>query len=205
MADSTINTVLMNDLVARSRLGDHQARDELIQRIIHRLERLARRMLRQFSNVSRHVEWEEVLAECTMKLLHALETRNPGSTREFFTLAAVIMRNHLIDLARHLKKRLQNEVCLGNPEDSTGDLLQQVAAPESDNKNLDLWTAFHEAVETLPIEEREIFGLIVYHDWSYEEIAELFNCSTKTVQRRYREAVLALRERLGEDMEQLLD
>ena len=95
MAESTINTLLMNDLVARSRLGDRQARDELLQRILHRLERLARRMLRQFSNVSRYVEWEEVLAEGTMKLLHALETRNPGSTREFFTLAAVIMRNHL--------------------------------------------------------------------------------------------------------------
>jgi len=204
MAQPSINAALMNDLVARCQAGDRAARDDLVRLILHRMERLARRMLRQFPHVARYVEWEEVLSDATMKLLHALQTHRPACPREFFALAAAIVRNHLIDLARHFKQRIAREV-VGGPDDSgILDPLQQHADPASVNPDLDRWTAFHEAVETLPPEEREMFSLIAYHDWSHDDVAALFQCSTKTVQRRYRDAVAALRERLGDEVEPLV-
>jgi RNA polymerase sigma-70 factor (ECF subfamily) len=207
MADTSINTVLMNDLVVRAQIGDLNARDELVRKVLHRLERMSQRMLRKFPNVARHLEWEDILPVATMNLLRTLETRNPSSTREFFNLAAAIIRNHLIDLARRFKKRneLQVPAITSGEDNSRIDLLDNQPSPESTlDEDLDLWTEFHHAVEALDAEDREIFSLIVYHDWPYDEIAKLFNCSTKTVQRRYNGAVLALREKLGEDLLRLL-
>jgi RNA polymerase sigma-70 factor (ECF subfamily) len=207
MADGSINTVLMNDLVLRAQLGDNTARDDLVRRVLHRLERMSQRMLRKFPNVARHLEWEDILSVATTNLLRTLETRNPSSTREFFNLAAAIIRNHLIDLARRFKRRNELQVpAIVQGESSTAiDLLDSQPSAESTlDEDLDLWTEFHKAVETLDPDEREIFSLIVYHDWPYEEIATLFNCSTKTVQRRYNAAVVALREKLGEDLLRLL-
>jgi RNA polymerase sigma-70 factor (ECF subfamily) len=205
MSEPSVNTLLINDLVNRCQTGDRIARDELVGKVIHRLERMAQRMMRKFPNVARHVEWQEVVSEATMKLLHALEKRSPQNTREFFNLAAAILRNHLIDLARHFKQILAREVHLEAGENSSaGDPIGQLADPNAEGDDLDRWAAFHKAVETLPAEEREIFSLVFYHDWPYADIAEMFNCATRTVQRRYKEAILSLRQKLGSDMNRLL-
>lgn len=208
MADTSINTVLMNDLVLRAQIGDRAARDELITRIWYRLERMAQRMLRKFPNVARHVDWEDVRQVATTNLLRTLETRNPGSTREFYNLAAAIMRNHLIDLARSFKKRndLQVPAVVATSENSKFDLLDNQPSPEGElDADLDVWAELHKAIEALEPEVREMFGLIFYHDWPRQEIATLFNCSMKTVQRRYVEAAELLGKKLGVDLERLLN
>ena len=58
--------------------------------------------------------------------------------------------------------------------------------------DLERWTAFHGEVEKLPVEEREVVGLIFYHGWSQPEVAELFRCTVRTVQRRWKAAMLKL-------------
>ena len=62
--------------------------------------------------------------------------------------------------------------------------------------------AFHEAVERLPAEERELFGLLWYQGMTHAQAAEALGVATKTVQRRWASARLFLEEALnGEDLE----
>jgi RNA polymerase sigma factor (sigma-70 family) len=63
--------------------------------------------------------------------------------------------------------------------------------------DLDRWQALHEAAESLPADQREVFGLRFYHGWSNDEVAHTLNVSTKTVTRLWDRATVALRTRLG--------
>src|SRR5262245_54188227 len=69
-----------------------------------------------------------------------------------------------------------------------------------DPTGLDKWTAFHEAVEKLPADEREVAGLVFYHGWTQAEVAELLGVDVRTVQRHWLSARLSLREALQGDM-----
>src|SRR5262245_31275827 len=82
------------------RAGDAAARDELLRACWGRLERLAGKMLGRFPNVRRWAERDDVLQNALVRLLQALEKVEPTSTRDFFGLAAVLIRRELLDLAR---------------------------------------------------------------------------------------------------------
>lgn len=71
--------------------------------------------------------------------------------------------------------------------------------------DLDLWCRFHEAVEQLPPEEREVMGLAFYHGWTQVQIAELFQVDERTVRRRWQAACLKLSKLLGDTLPSLKD
>jgi RNA polymerase sigma-70 factor (ECF subfamily) len=52
------------------------------------------------------------------------------------------------------------------------------------------------AIEALPEEEREVFGLVRIQGMSQSDAAEVLNVSTKTVQRRLNRSLLLLAESL---------
>jgi RNA polymerase sigma-70 factor (ECF subfamily) len=54
------------------------------------------------------------------------------------------------------------------------------------------WTAFHEAVERLPEEEREVVNLVYYDGLSRAEAAREVGVSAKTVRRRWDAALVKL-------------
>jgi RNA polymerase sigma-70 factor (ECF subfamily) len=49
-------------------------------------------------------------------------------------------------------------------------------------RDLEDWSAFHEALERLPAREREVVSLVFYHHWTQAQIAELFQVTVRTVQ-----------------------
>ena len=61
----------------------------------------------------------------------------------------------------------------------------------------DHWVRFHEAVDQLPIEEREVVGLVFYHGWTQEQIAELFQVDERTIRRRWSSACKKIRASAG--------
>ena len=101
MADSAAKTTVLVQLLERMQGGDRAARDELVRAFQTRLEHLARKMLHRYPSVGRWVEVEDVLQGSLMRLLRALESVHPTSTRAFFGLAAEQMRRELLDLGRH--------------------------------------------------------------------------------------------------------
>ena len=58
--------------------------------------------------------------------------------------------------------------------------------------NLDGIRRVVEAVDRLPVEKREVVGLIYYHGWTQAEVAEHLGLSKRTVQRHWAAAMLTL-------------
>jgi RNA polymerase sigma factor (sigma-70 family) len=202
MSETSLHTMDLRRLLERGRQGDREAQDLLLRRAGERLERMARGMLRRFPAVHRQVETNDVLQNALLRLLHALRQVDPASTREFFGLAAMQIRRELLDLARHFKGRTplleQDLPDVGRPEGSHFDVVEET------EPDLDFWCSFHEAVERLPAAEREVFSLSFYHGWTQQEIAELLQVTERQVRRRYRSALLALSEELGEKLPGIL-
>jgi RNA polymerase sigma-70 factor (ECF subfamily) len=198
---SSFDTVQLHSYLDHLRAGDAEAIDAFLRRICGRLERLARGMLRDFPNVRRWVDTDDVLQGALMRLLRTLRATRPESTRHFAGLAALHIRRELLDLARHFRNRLDRPVGAASTDgQGAADLPDLSGAPADD---LDLWSAFHEQVERLPVEEREVVGLTFYHGWTQAQIAELFQVDERTVRRRWRAAALKLTEALGGRLPQL--
>jgi RNA polymerase sigma-70 factor (ECF subfamily) len=200
MADEAVNTAELNGWVDRMRAGDRAARDELLRRVGDRLERLARKMLHRFPDVRRWAQTDDVFQNAAMRLLRALEAVRPASVRDFFGLAAEQMRRELLDLARHFHGP---QGAAAHHDSGALGAGGQAPAPDppdraEDPRELEKWSAFHAGVAGLPAEEREVVGLIYYHGWTQAAVAELFGVSVRTVQRRWEDALLRLRDAIKE-------
>jgi RNA polymerase sigma-70 factor (ECF subfamily) len=193
--DSSFDTIQLHDYLDRYRAGDRAATDAFLRRVCGRMERLARSMLLGFPSVRRWADTDDVLQSALMRLLHTLQNTQPEGTRHFANLAALHIRRELLDLARHFRNRLDRPVGAADRQDGEG---AEPADPGGAAAgDLDLWSAFHEQVDRLPVEEREVVGLTFYHGWTQAQIAELFQVDERTVRRRMRSATLKLTEALG--------
>ena len=199
--DSSFDTIQLHAYLDRYRAGDREATDAFLRRVCGRLERLAGSMLRGFPNVRRWADTDDVLQNALMRLLHTLQATQPESTRHFVNLAAQHIRRELLDLARHYRNRLDSP--RGAADSQDGRRGADPADPQNSGANdLDQWSAFHEQVEQLPVEEREVVGLTFYHGWTQAQIAELFGVDERTIRRRWRSASLKLTESLSRRLPQ---
>jgi RNA polymerase sigma-70 factor (ECF subfamily) len=200
MPEPSFHTLHLRGWLDRLRAGDAAARDEILRACQTRLHLLVRKMLRRNPSVGRWTESSDVFTNASLRLLRALEKVDVADTRGFFNLASAVIRRELIDLARHF----YGPRGLGANHASNHAPAGGSPAPEpparDDAADLDRWAALHEAAEKLPAEEREVFGLTFYHDWTQQQIAELFGVDERTVRRRLRRAVEALGGALGGEL-----
>jgi RNA polymerase sigma factor (sigma-70 family) len=203
MSDPAAQTTLMVQWLDRMRVGDASARDELIRSFRGRLELLARKMVGRDRRVARWVDAEGVLQNALLRLLRALETVRPESTRAFFGLAAEQMRRELLDLARHYYgpegEGANHDSVAPRPDDSRPGL----DPPAPDANDLERWARFHEEVERLPVHEREVVGLIFYHGWTQSQVADLFHRDVRTVRRWWEAALVRLHQVMKDGDESL--
>ncbi|HKI19911.1 MAG TPA: sigma-70 family RNA polymerase sigma factor [Isosphaeraceae bacterium] len=195
MVDPAAQTTQLVQWLDRMRAGDRAARDELIRGFQGRLGLLARKMLHRYPKVGRWVDAEDVLQNALLRLLRALESVQPDSTRAFFGLAAEQMRRELLDLTRHYygpEGVGANHESVGpRPGESRPGL--DPPAPDTNSNDLERWSRFHEEVEELPVREREVVGLVFYHGWTQVQVAELFQVDVRTVRRWWESALVRLR------------
>ncbi len=59
------------------------------------------------------------------------------------------------------------------------------------------WTEFHDEIEALPAEEKEIFDLLWYQGLPQAEAAALLGVTERVVRYRWRAARVRLHQRLG--------
>jgi RNA polymerase sigma-70 factor (ECF subfamily) len=195
MLDASLQTTQLRRWVERIRRGDLTAREEMLRAVHGRLERLARKMLRRFPAVARWEESGDLLQNAVLRLLRALQDVEPTSVRDFFGLAAEQMRRELLDLARHYRSRRVAGPSRAARADRGGAAPDAPAAADELDE-LEKWCAFHEAVERLPVAQREVVGLIFYHGWTQAEVAEHLSMSRRTVQRHWAAAMLQLHAQL---------
>jgi RNA polymerase sigma factor (sigma-70 family) len=164
---------------------------ELLDRAVHRLERLCASMLyRSYPRLTRpptNLETAEMLGGVVEGLLKAMHSVRPQTVRQFFALANQHMRWQLKDMARRLDER-----------PAVVELREGlVPAPDwSDSGLTPDGRRMLEAIDNLPEDEREVFCLVRLQELTHVEAAEVLNVSVKTVQRRLNRASLLLAEEL---------
>jgi RNA polymerase sigma-70 factor (ECF subfamily) len=194
--ESTFDTFQLHAYLESMRAGDRGAADAFLRRVSGRLERLAHDMLRGFPNVRGWADTDDVLQGALLRLLHSLHAIQPESTRHFATLAALHIRRELLDLARHFRNQLNQPGAAPGDQDAEG--AGDMADPASDLvDDLDQWCSFHEQVDQLPVEEREVVSLTFYHGWTQRQIADLFGVDERTIRRRWHSAAHKLSKLLG--------
>ncbi|MFO0823231.1 MAG: sigma-70 family RNA polymerase sigma factor [Gemmataceae bacterium] len=194
----SLNTLGLHSWVAELQAGRPGAAEPEFLRILSRVERMTRTTFRRFSRVGRFVEPEDVVQNTMLRLFAALRQIRPASMRDFYALVNELIRREFLDLTRRYfgPQGSGRRIAAQPLTDADGDQLPPGVSPVAD---LDQFTAFHEALEQLPVEEREVIGLGYYHGWPQAQIAELFGVSTRTVQRWHEAGVAQIRRILGND------
>ncbi len=188
----------IDDAVRRMVAGDVSARKDLIQISYERLKRLARKMLKDFPAIRRWEETDDVFQRAALRLWQLLENVEPDDSRHYFNLAALQVRRELIEIARSINgtfglARNQESRELKNPETGQNQGAE-VGSDTYEASNLAAWTEFHEKVDELPEDEREVFILIWYQGLSQDAVARTINVSQKTVSRRWQDARTSIYE-----------
>ena len=185
----------------RLRAGDESARDELLNIACERLGRLARKMLRGYPGVRRWEQTDDVLQNAALRLCRALDEvrarvgaqlHQPGRRAD----------PPRADRPGAALRRAGGPGASSRQPGRTGWLGDPPGPPDpgtdtDDPARLAAWTEFHDQVEALPDEEREVFDLLWYQGLSQAEAAALLGVTERVVRYRWRSARLKLHEMLG--------
>lgn len=198
------DTTQVKNWLELMRAGDQQARGRLIEHTCERLRLLTRKMLHDFPRVHRWEETDDVFTEAMTKLHQCLATVQPESPRHYYNLAATQIRRVLIGMAR----RYYGPMGLGAKHETNAQQPESEQQPRYEKadstgepSNLMEWTEFHEQIEGLPEEEREVFNLIWYEGMNQEEAGRVLEISIRTLRRRWQDARARLYQaRMGENL-----
>ena len=182
--------------------GDPTAKDEIIARSCQRLRILAQKIMRsQYSRLSRWEQTDDVLQTAVIRLHRTLATVQPDSVAGLLALGAQQIRWTLLDLIRsHYGPQgaASNHDTAAHLSDGQNPI-NRVASEDAEPDTLEEWTAFHEAIEQLPEDERQAFSLTYYEGLSQAELAALFGVTDRTIRRRLTAAKVQLGEALRGD------
>ena len=190
------DTTLMHSCLDRWLAGEPAAADELLRAAAGRLEMIARSSLRRFPGVARWEAAEDVLQSACVRMIRCLAVTRPHNTRGFYHMAATHIRRELLDLARKYRKMAAppGPGADGQEAFPAGDIPDRAAL----DTDLLYWETFHDAVDRLPAQEREVVGLMFYHGWTHAQIAAMFHVDARTIRRWWKAASDRLAEQLRE-------
>jgi RNA polymerase sigma factor (sigma-70 family) len=165
----------------------------LLARAVHRLHVLCANMLfrsyPRLTNPPLNLQVDELLSAVVERLLKAMREARPQTVREFFALANQHMRWELNDLARRLD------------EQPAAVQLQEGLVPgpaSSDSGLTPNGRRMLEAIDNLPEDEREAFGLVRVQGMTQTEAARVLGVSVVTVKRRLNRGLRFLTEKLAD-------
>jgi RNA polymerase sigma-70 factor (ECF subfamily) len=165
----------------------------MLDRAVRRLHLLCATLLyRSYPRLTQpplNLQAEELLGAVAERLLKALREVRPQNVRQFFALANQHMRWELNDLAR----RLDEQPTPVELREAT------VEAPASSGSGLTPnGRRMLQAIDELPEDEREVFGLVRIQGMPQTEAARLLGVAPVTVKRRLNRGLRLLTERLGD-------
>jgi RNA polymerase sigma-70 factor (ECF subfamily) len=185
----------LQELLDRLRQGDDAARQELVGCAYERLRLLARKIFHgDFPRLKNLHETDSFLHEAVVRLLQALQQVQPPTVADFFTFAAAQVRRVLVDTARREDRRGRaaghgGVIQATSSQDLCRDELADTAHGPA---TLAVWAEFHQKVEELPREERDVVDLHWYQGLTQAETARLLGVHEKVVSRRWISARLKL-------------
>jgi RNA polymerase sigma-70 factor (ECF subfamily) len=166
---------------------------ELLDRAVRRLQLVCSNLLyRSYPRLAQpplNLQPDELLSGVVERLLKAMREVRPQTVRQFFALANQHLRWELNDLARRLDvqppaERL-SEGAVPAPASSASGL-----SPEG--------RRMLQAIDRLPEDERDVFGLVRIQGLTHAETADVLGVSPSTVKRRLSRGLVLLAEQLDD-------
>ena len=181
-------------------VADAQNRD--IQETVQRERRRLLAFIRQ--RIPRAEDAEDILQDVFYEFTEMYRLMKP--VEQIASWLFTVARNKITDRYRKKKPRLLEDVFVfkgGNGEDEPyllDDLLPSADIRPADTELMreTVMEALTEALEQLPIEQRDVFIWHELEDKSFKEIAQMTGIPVNTLLSRKRYAVLYLREQLKE-------
>jgi RNA polymerase sigma factor (sigma-70 family) len=169
-------TADVGNLIERLRRGDESARRELLDRVYHRLRRIAIATFRNdFRRLSRRHDVDSVVDEAWTRLMHALEQFLPASAGEFYSLMLLKVRQVLLDMARRQTRDDARREAAPADCASGGAARFDVEDSTHEPSQLAFWTEFYQEVASLPDQKRVVFEFHYFADFPQSEIARLLD------------------------------
>jgi RNA polymerase sigma-70 factor (ECF subfamily) len=163
--------------------------DRSVRRLLQLCANLLYRKYQRLTLPPLNLRPDEMLGAVVERLLKAMRKVRPPTVRQFFALVNQHMRWELNDLARRLDKQPSvlelHEGLVPAPASSSS-----VLTPDG--------RRMLGAIDRLPEDEREAFGLVRVQGLTQREAAEVLGVSVKTVQRRLNRSLLLLAEELDD-------
>ena len=166
--------------------------EALVERYQRRLYRLACGYLRN------HADALDAVQETFVKIYQARASYRPSAHP--FTWASRILANHCIDQLRHRRVRPEEslEATVQDGAARVADTLpSREEAPLARQERRELGRLLREAIDTLPLRQKEIFMLRHFGDMRLEEIAAARGCALGTVKSSLHRAATAIRGHLA--------
>lgn len=181
--------------------GEVGALDRLLLACHAQMENLARRMLGGHPEIRRGFgDTCDVTQQAWLRLAKALQAVRPDTPLHVMRLAYQQVRREIIDLARKYggprspeQGRVSNVVVV---KTRAIDLVNGAAAPSESFTSLDELSRFHDAVDRLPEELRDVFTMRWYLDARVMDVAKAVGCSPDTVKDRSAKAKALLQAAL---------
>ena len=206
MSETTIDVMQM--WLTRLQQGDDTARDRLIDVACKRLTILTRRMLNDFDRLRQWEQTDDVFQNSMLRLAGGAQD---GEARERAGVSRAGSRGDSPRIARHVaevfraaahgrarrwgsapllpgKSPAHVKGKLGAPRDEeTPAVIHEAPDTTNDPSRIVAWTEFHQQIESLPADQRELVNLLYYEELPQEEVAQLLGVDKRTVKRRWRE------------------
>lgn len=185
--------------------GDPSAVDRLVEAWSARLRHLTHKILRHYPGVRRYDDTDDVFQGAIMRLHRAISQMAEAgeSPRSMMALGAVQIHRELVDLTRRYATAASYQANHGTnvfcDESGVRHFVDEAAVTE---EPLDRWERFHETVERLTPEQKEVFRLVWYLGADQKTIAAIMGCSERSVKNYWRQAREAVKAALDGDRPQ---
>jgi RNA polymerase sigma factor (sigma-70 family) len=163
--------------------------DQAVRRLHLLCATLLHRSYPRLTHPPLNLQADELLGAVAERLLKAMRDVRPQSVRQFFALANQHMRWELNDLARRLDE-----------QPAAVELSEGLvpAPPTSDSGLTPNSRRMLDAIDKLPEDEREVFGLLRIQGMTQTEAARVLGVSAVTVKRRLNRGLRLLTEKLAD-------
>jgi RNA polymerase sigma-70 factor (ECF subfamily) len=185
-------------LIERLNAGDPDAVNELIESSVEQLRRHVKKQFRKDDRLHNLLETDDVFQQLVLRLLKGLKKARPTSARAYFGLAAAHVRNELCDLADHYfgphgdGRRIERDPLMADSGGVHRPRVDGEADPRTGPAGQAEQAEWHQLVDRLPDDEREMFDLLYYHGLKQAAAAAVVGVSTETIGRRWSAAQVSL-------------
>jgi RNA polymerase sigma-70 factor, ECF subfamily len=176
-------------LLARARLGDHQAAELLFGRLLPYLRRWAHGRLPRWARNG--LDTADIVQDVLVRVFNRLDGFEPRQRQALRAYLRQAVRNRIRDELRHHQR-------IGPAVDVDQDALPSTASPHADAVSVEKWARYRAALDGLSESDREAVVARLELGYSYEQIALMTGRrSADAARMAVRRAVLQLARQLN--------